>query len=204
MISIQKSFPADTALEELTFLNNKRIDAEIYTYFQRCSYPKRNKIIAYKKDLGTQNEICEILRDYGAQMSLATYKRHLNYLIEQGYIIEEKDYYILPNKEQVYLLLPLETLKFIQDTLKTPVIKTYIYLGQRWKYKQGYLFTKKELAEHTGVKLSNHSNPYAKINNYLDVLKNNGLIDFEPVTVQDIHYLKLTKWSTDYYKQAKK
>ena len=204
MISIQKRFPADTALEELTFLNNKRIDAEIYTYFQCCSYPKKNKTIAYKKDLGTQNEICEILRDYGAQMSLATYKRHLNYLIEQGYIIEEKDYYVLPNKEQVYLLLPLETLKFIQDTLKTPVIKTYIYLGQRWKYKQGYLFTKKELAEHTGVKLNNHSNPYVKINNYLDVLKNNGLIDFEPVTVQDIHYLKLTKWSTDYYKQAKK
>lgn len=162
------------------------------------------KRIAYKKDLGTQSEICEILRDYGAQLSLATYKRHLNYLIEQGYIIEEKDYYVLPNKEQVYLLLPLETLKFIQDTLKTPVIKTYIYLGQRWKYKQGYLFTKKELAEHTGIKLSNNSEPYAKINNYLDVLKNNGLIDFEPVTVQDIHYLKLTKWSTDYYKQAKK
>lgn len=201
---VQKRFPADTVLEELTFLNNKRIDAEIYTYFQCCSYPKKNKTIAYKKDLGTQNEICEILRDYGAQMSLATYKRHLNYLIEQGYIIEEKDYYVLPNKEQVYLLLPLETLKFIQDTLKTPVIKTYIYLGQRWKYKQGYLFTKKELAEHTGVKLNNHSNPYIKINNYLDVLKNNGLIDFEPVTVQDIHYLKLMKWSTDYYKQAKK
>lgn len=200
----QKRFPADTTLEELTFLNNKRIDAEIYTYFQCCSYPKKNKTIAYKKDLGTQSEICEILRDYGAQLSLATYKRHLNYLIEQGYIIEEKDYYVLPNKEQVYLLLPLETLKFIQDTLKTPVIKTYIYLGQRWKYKQGYLFTKKELAEHTGIKLSNNSEPYAKINNYLDVLKNNGLIDFEPVTIQDIHYLKLTKWSTDYYKQAKK
>lgn len=196
----QKRFPADTTLEELTFLNNKRIDAEIYTYFQCCSYPKKNKTIAYKKDLGTQSEICEILRDYGAQLSLATYKRHLNYLIEQGYIIEEKDYYVLPNKEQVYLLLPLETLKFIQDTLKTPVIKTYIYLGQR----QGYLFTKKELAEHTGIKLSNNSEPYAKINNYLDVLKNNGLIDFEPVTIQDIHYLKLTKWSTDYYKQAKK
>ena len=63
---------------------------------------------------------------------------------------------------------------------------------------------KQELAEHTGMTLSNNSEPYAKINNYLDVLKNNGLIDFEPVTVQDIHYLKLTKWSTDYYKQAKK
>lgn len=93
----QKRFPADTTLEELTFLNNKRIDAEIYTYFQCCSYPKKNKTIAYKKDLGTQSEICEILRDYGAQLSLATYKRHLNYLIEQGYIIEEKDYYVLPS-----------------------------------------------------------------------------------------------------------
>lgn len=204
MISIQKRFPADVMLEELTFLNDKKIDAEIYTYFQCCSYPKKNKTIAYKRDLGTQNDICEILRGYGAKMSLATYKRHLSYLMAQGYIIEEKDYYILPNKEQTYLLLPLQTIKFIQDTLKTPVIKAYIYLGQRWKYKQGYLFTKKELAEHIGIKISHNSSTYNTINNYLDVLKNNGLIDFEPVIVQDIHYLKLTKWSTDYFKQAKK
>ena len=57
----QKRFPADTALEELTFLNNKRIDAEIYTYFQCCSYPKRNKTIAYKKDLGRYVKYLEIM-----------------------------------------------------------------------------------------------------------------------------------------------
>ena len=44
-------------------------------------------------------------------------------------MIEEEDRYILPNKEDIYLLIPLATIQFIRDTLKEPVIKTYIYLG---------------------------------------------------------------------------
>lgn len=58
-----------------------------------------------------------------------TYKSRLKYLIEAEYMIEEEDRYILPNKEDLYLLIPLETIQFIRDTLKKPVIKTYIYLG---------------------------------------------------------------------------
>lgn len=66
MISIQKRFPADVTLEELTFLNDKKIDAEIYTYFQICSYPKDGETRVYKKDLGTQKEVCEILKTCGS------------------------------------------------------------------------------------------------------------------------------------------
>lgn len=62
-------------------------------------------------------------------MSTRTYRAHLNYLIERGYVIEEEERLVLPPKEDVYLSLPLETINFIQDTLREPVIKTYIYLG---------------------------------------------------------------------------
>lgn len=196
---VQKRFPADVTLEELTFLNDKKIDAEIYTYFQICSYPKDGETRAYKKDLGTQKEICEILKTCGKSMSVMTYQRHLKYLIEAGYVIEKKEYYVLPPKENSYLLLPLRTLKFIQRTLKKPVNKVYAYLGQRWKYKQGYLFTRQELAEHTGMKLDNNSEAYETINDYLDNLRNNGLIDFEQVYYNKIPYLKLTDWSTQYH-----
>ena len=60
----------------------------------------------YKKDLGTQKEVCEILKTCGKPMSVMTYQRHLKYLIEKGYVI-------VPPKENSYLLLPLRTLKFI-------------------------------------------------------------------------------------------
>lgn len=74
MISIQKRFPADVTLEELTFLNDKKIDAEIYTYFQICSYPKDGETRVYKKDLGTQKEVCEILKTCGKPMSVMTFE----------------------------------------------------------------------------------------------------------------------------------
>ena len=50
-------------------------------------------------------------------------------------MVEEDYRYILPNKEDIYLLIPLSTLQFMQDVLKEPVIKTYIYLAQKWKQK---------------------------------------------------------------------
>jgi hypothetical protein len=33
----------------------------------------------------------------------------------------------------------------------------YIYLGQRWKYKPGYVFTQEEVAEHIGIKLDGNA-----------------------------------------------
>jgi predicted transcriptional regulator len=39
-----------------------------------------------------------------------TLRNHLNYLIEKGYVIEEKDKYILPEMENIYFLIPLKTL----------------------------------------------------------------------------------------------
>lgn len=62
------------------------------------------------------------------------------------------------------------------DTVKEPVIKAYIYLGQRNKYKSGYIFTLEELAEHIGVSLKGHQREYIQLNNVLRALEINGLV----------------------------
>ena len=78
-----------------------------------------------KKDLPKQAELCQKL----GFSSPKTYRAHLDALVKHGYVIEEKERgeYVLPNKEDVFLYIPLETLKFLNDTLKENVIKIYIY-----------------------------------------------------------------------------
>jgi hypothetical protein len=78
-----------------------------------------------KSALPAQSTICKELAIGDAR----TYKSHLKILLDTGYIIEEQDRYVLPNKEDIYLLIPLSTIRFMRDTLKEPVVKTYIYLG---------------------------------------------------------------------------
>lgn len=51
-------------------------------------------------------------------------------------MVEEDDCYVLPNQERMFLMIPLETLGFLLDTLQEHVIKVYVYLGQRYKYKE--------------------------------------------------------------------
>ena len=51
----KKRFPADTALTSLTFLNDKKIDGELYAFLQSCSYPDEYKrTIVAKKNLPPQ------------------------------------------------------------------------------------------------------------------------------------------------------
>lgn len=159
-------------MQELTFLNNKKIDAELYAYFQSISMPDEGLTIVLKSDLPTQSAICKILGIGDAR----TYKTHLKYLLESGYVVEEDYRYVLPNKEDIYLLIPLETVQFMRDTLKEPVIKTYIYLAQKWKQKQGYEFSYEEIAQHIGIKLAGNARGYQQIQNILTALQNNGLI----------------------------
>ena len=201
---VQKRFPADTTLEESTFLNDKKIDAELYAYLQLHSYPVDGQTVVFKKDLDTQKEICATIKDnQGKSLSLSTYKRHLKYLIEREYILEEKDKYILPPKESIYHLLPIDTVYFIQKALSTASMKIYIYLGQRWKFKKNYLFTRQEIAEHIGLNAKHRSDVYSYINVCLDALYGVGLIDFETVYIQDVPYLRLLNWTTKYVKNRK-
>ena len=91
---------------------DKNIDAELYAFLQSISMPNNGVTEVIKKDIPAQSKICEKI----GVKSPKTYRAHLRYLIDIGYVIEEEDKYILPNVEDIYLLLPLDTLHFILDT----------------------------------------------------------------------------------------
>lgn len=154
--------------------------------------------IVYKKDLPTQAVMCERL----GLKSPKTVRAHFTQLIEAGYVIddEERKCYILPEKEDMYLLVPLATSQYLWDNCKEHVVKLYVYLGQRYKYVQSigrntYDFTLAELGEHIGVGVKNHTEAYRVIRNALLLLKNSGLIDFEEVYVNKVPYQRLNSFS---------
>ena len=183
---IEKHFPANTSLEVLTFLNNKDIDGRLYGYLQSKSMPilvtEENGMKNYetrvdKGELGTQKQLCEEIRI----KSPKTLRKYLKVLLKTGYIEDKGAYYLLPKKEDIFFKIPLDTLRFIQNTIKEDVIKIYIYLGQRYKYAEingfKYSFTIKEIAKHLGLsQTSEQSRIFIK--DGLDALTNNGLIKF--------------------------
>lgn len=176
---IQKTFPADTSLQKETFLNNKAVDAELYAILQAYSVPKNGQTIVIRKNLPTQEEIAEMLGT-----KVRTVRNRINSLIEAGYVRkpdgkDQNKYYILEQQEIIFVQIPLKTLEFLLDTLKPNVIKVYIYLIQRNRYRpHDYLFTCEELAEHIGVNLSNNTRNYEMINNALSCLSTLGLITY--------------------------
>lgn len=178
---IEKHFPADTSMEMLTFLNNKDINGRLYAYLQSKSMPVEISKGLYetrvdKFDLGTQAAFCEAIQI----KSPKTLRKHLNILMESGYLLDCGAYYVLVQKEDIFFKMPLDTLRFIQNTIKQDVIKIYIYLGQRYKFAatqdNKYSFTIKEIVEHLGLGLNDKSRNFVK--DGLDALMNNGLIKF--------------------------
>lgn len=174
--TIEKRFPADTSLEIKTFLNDTKVDSELYAYLMSMSYgSKEGQTVVYKENLPSQ---AVIGRDV-LHKTRQTVINHLKYLKQEGYVIEEKDKYILPKMENIYFIIPLDTLEYLLNTVKESVIKTYIYLGQRWKWKGSeYEFTLEEIGEHIGKKINNHQRVYKELNDILHCLKNEGLIDY--------------------------
>lgn len=172
----KKRFPANVALDTPTFLNDKNVDAELYALFQSLSVGLEGDTVVFKKDLPTQAKMCDLLKI----KSPKTLRAHLAYLIEQGYIEERADRYLLPAHEEIFLMLPLSTVQFLVDTATENVIKVYIYLFQRFKWKgAGYIFTLEELGEHLGLKVQGRTRYYEMFNNILTSLANNGLIKYE-------------------------
>ena len=196
---IQKRFPADITLKEITFLNDKKIDAELYAIFQSYSQSEDGITFVNKWDLPQQKVLANKENGILPYSSPKTYRAHLKYLIDAGYIIEERDRYILPKIENIYMLLPLETLRFLEDVFKDEVIKIYIYLGQKWKNSVDKEFTYNEIAQHIGLKLTGNVRGYEQIRNSLKVLSNCKLIEVSEeffIGKGQSHH-KLLKWTDD-------
>ena len=201
----QKRFPADTSLKYQTFLNDKKVNGELYAYLQSLSEyevidKQENKYFVFiqKKNMPKQNIMCEIL----GIKSPKTLRTHLNYLIEQGYVQDAENKYVLPELEDIYFLIPLKTIQYLKDNCKEHVFKIYIYLGQRYKWALSngtlYEFTLEELGNHIGLKIKNNSRGYEIINNALELLCNSGLVDYVSFFDGQMQKKKLTKFSFEY------
>lgn len=197
---IEKHFPANTTMKELTFLNNKNIDGRLYGYLQSKSMPV--KVANYcetrvdKFQLGTQADFCEAIQI----KSPKTLRKHLKILIDTGYLRDEQGYYVLVEKENIYFKIPLQTLRFIQNTIKEDVIKIYIYLGQRYQYaateNKKYSFSIKEIIEHLGLSVNDKNRNFVK--DGLDALMNNGLIKFVNYREGKIPRMRLVDFTYEY------
>lgn len=178
-------------MNNLTFLNDKKLNGELYAILQSVSnYRIINKgqntfeTFINKRNMPTQTEMCKRL----GIKSPKTLRKQLEYMKEQSYIIpgEEDIVYYLPEMEDIYSLLPTETINYLVDSCKPHVIKLYIYLGQRYmlglKLNKNYEFTLQQLADHLGLSIQNHSRSYEVINNALWLLQNSGLIDYYEYT----------------------
>lgn len=196
---IEKSFPADTSMIKdekgnliKTFLNDPKADAELYAYLLSMSKGIEGETRVYKDSLPIQSVIATEILHYKSRRTVIN---HLNYLKEQKYIIDQDKYYLLPNKEKMYFKIPQDLLSFFIDTVKEPVIKTYIYLGQRNNYKpKQYVFTLKEICEHLGLYYQKNSEI---IKNYLFILEQLELIKIVKFYEGKTPKMRLVNFSTE-------
>ena len=170
MNSIKKNFPADTTIEKTTFLNDPKIDADLYAYLLSISYGIEGETRTMKADIPPQAKLAELLApDPEHVLTRQTIASHLKYLLAKGYLKDEGTYYTFPQLERMYFKIPLDTLNFLLDTVKSGVIKTYIYLGQRNNYQPNqYVFTIKEICEHLGL---NYDRQSSRVSNWLLILE---------------------------------
>lgn len=200
--TINKRFPANTSLNMDTFLNDKKVDGELYAFLQTISYVDTTTRITYvlKKKMPTQAIICSKIK----VKTPKTYKAHLAYLIKKGYVIEEVDRYILPEVENQYIKIPLPTLQFLNDQIKEQTYKIYVYLGQRWKMKlaegkgEKYSFTEQEIAEHLGIKLEGNPRGWKTIREALQLLLTLSLIEYVQYFEGQRPRMRLMNFSLDY------
>lgn len=114
-----------------------------------------------------------------------TLYKHLDDLIQEGYMQETESMYLLPNfKPGEYFLIPYDTALFLITTQTTNVIKVYSYLANRWMAngQSGYGITYKKLCEVIGIYWNDQTNRET-ISKILLTLHNNYLI-----TVTDPYY----------------
>ena len=172
------------------FLSNKKMNDIIYGFLQTNSYltPEKQrycwksdvtagKIIKYFEEQEKESPIAErTIRD----LLKLFLKAHL---LEEGQIDNKKVYYLPdPCKEDGYVEIKTETLRFLVNTANSNVIKIYAQLKKMWechikfKYKDKYRFSAVDLLNILGYKTTTYSENYKMIEDILTCLQNNELI----------------------------
>ena len=178
-------------------MKDKKVNDNIYGYLQSISYlNKDGERFIYKSDVSPTKIERHFKSCEGMEISLSTVKRNLTLFKSKkvGLLVEGKtmdnynrevDVYFLPMiEDEPYKLIPLETLKYLVDTSNGNVIKTYVYLLNKYGWKRDYTFTKGELIEGIGYNPNSRDKEgkyvsYEMMDNILLCLVNNGLLEYE-------------------------
>lgn len=201
----KKRFPADwekSVEQQLTFLNDKKIDAELYLYLISFSVVEQDnngayQTITYKKVLPSQTAMGNVL----GIKSRTTLKTHLEYLVEREYIEEYKDRYVFVNPETKFFDIPIDTIEFLKTVAKEKVVKAFICLGQWWNFKQSqFLFTREELGKHIGINMESDGGSYGykAVDHILIALEKFGFIKYvEFKTEEGKNRVRLSSFNVD-------
>ena len=166
-------FPSDINDTNKTFIQNKRINDNLYGLLLLYAKEINNQYVIFKNDLPSQNTICESLN-----ICRTTLNTHLNYLTDNNYLIQQDDKYIINNPEKTYFEIPYDTLSQLIGSKTNYIIKIFIYFGQQMKDTKAISFTISDLIDLLGLSNAGNSSSYQKINNILDYLKTYNFIDY--------------------------
>lgn len=158
-----------------TFLNNTKIDGELYAYLLSISKgSKEDGTYVLIEEMPSQETIANVL-NYKSRQTVST---HMKTLIDKGYVQKVEDRYLILNPEEYFFQVPLETTTYLIDTVKEAVIKLYIYLGTCYQRKKDYMFTIKEICTQFKYNYNNKRNR-DRVVNQLDALRKFNLIDYK-------------------------
>lgn len=188
---------------------SKSINDWLYVYLQSISYVDKNGItFVYPKDVNLTKIAEELhppmvsdkLDNEGNPITtpISKYKlsRDMKKLIKVGLVrrgdVESlykgqkiKNAYILEVQTDNYFkLIPVETLKYLLNTVNINCIRTYVYLLDKydWKQREGkvYCFTAKEIIQKVfGLQSTTHKEDYFRVKCILDLLSKCELISIK-------------------------
>lgn len=146
----------------------------------KVRYDEAGNPVTYvpKADLPSQETIAKNILLVKSRHTVAS---KMKALMEAGYLIDNGTEYILPRKEEFYMLLPLPLLQHLIYVVKESVIKTLIYLCYCYNRQEqsikaggtGYSFTLREVAENIGIDYHHNS---SAVNSYVTVLEQMGIV----------------------------
>jgi hypothetical protein len=159
-------------------------------YYLATYHPEKKKLYLTKNNF-TKNKAN--IKGVCGNISTQKLNRHLAKLIEDGLIQEQdmksgdKTYpsYIFPYEyKQRYQLVENEMLWYIVSTRNAQAVKLYIYLLNKYNWKQAekdsYIFTNKELIGALGYSTNSANNlANTMVSNVLESLSREGIIKFE-------------------------
>lgn len=176
------------------FLGDKKMNDIVYGFFQSHSYINKldtGEIQRYcwKSDVSAK-KIEEYLQQQDTTEKIPTSRtitNVINLFVSAGLLepisLQGKKAFLLPDLNGgEYIYIKTETLRFLTNTCKANVIKTYSFLKKKYQqhidlqYTESYKFSKKKILEILGYSATNGSN-YTIVTDILNCLVNNGLIE---------------------------